>query len=666
MEKDNIKTKGLTLDEFVPNDDTIAAADQEYLAAWGEETTEEIPIPVWTEEEIKEKAYCIARFLRIVHPELIPQYNEEGKSDFKPYCVELRLIERGSYKAKQSLNLWSVDHKKPEDLERIEFFLKKINGQGYCVYYSCYNYDYNFKVPAQHYKTKKEYMRKPCKIRKESSKFTYILPIDFDKMSYEQFLEYKGKLESVGVHTLVTRTGGGYQCAVLLNEAVAADGTYKNWIELLLRKGLDIDIRLKDTARVFRLPFTSNCKALSKEFKDYYKEILPTSVVEHPKTRYSLAEVLERLERLPDVKTTEPQPKQPQSEQLTISKVLAEATTIPMAPEVKETVLKNDEAKSENKKTVVKELGVKELGKEYKCINFNNVIPNIKRILGNGTPLHYRNKALLFMLPYLKNTLHLKKSDIKEVLTIWGSKCDPALSADEINSEVDRLLELNPTGKWGEYDEKLASLYGELVTYSYKNKDEIRVPNRMMKVDFAELSDGSFRLYLMMKLAENTMNQVVFDQEELLSIANISRATFSRQMKELVAIKAVNKRRANRRNKEVYTYSLNAIYDKNSDAGAELEISIDSYTSFKNSMIKLMDLELTNGEMKLYTYLKYRLLASEGEFSVPGQLTISKSIKKTQPAISMMTDSLVEKQYITKETIQIGNYEYRCEYSLII
>ena len=95
-----------------------------------------------------------------------------------------------------------------------------------------------------------------------------------------------------------------------------------------------------------------------------------------------------------------------------------------------------------------------------------------------------------------------------------------------------------------------------------------------------------------MKLAKSLDDLKELTKEDIQKYADISERTVERNMKDLVSMGYVCKRKENRRLGEKYIYYINPYFS-----------TIEGYTMIENSLVKLMLQELTDGESKLYIYL---------------------------------------------------------------
>lgn len=165
--------------------------------------------------------------------------------------------------------------------------MKKINGEGFCLYYGVF--DFNKSDGSN-------------RVNNKNAVFTTLLPIDFDNITESQYLEVKDMLDKLSLKTVNISTGHGYQMIILLNHKVHDKEILKKFTNLLLSKGFPCDSAITDAARIMRLPFTFNCKCLDKASKYYGKEEpIPIKLIGSTEDRYSLDYVLGQLNTLPDV-----------------------------------------------------------------------------------------------------------------------------------------------------------------------------------------------------------------------------------------------------------------------------------------------------------------------------------------------------------------------------
>ncbi|HBE8718199.1 TPA: helix-turn-helix domain-containing protein [Clostridioides difficile] len=184
----------------------------------------------------------------------------------------------------------------------------------------------------------------------------------------------------------------------------------------------------------------------------------------------------------------------------------------------------------------------------------------------------------------------------------------------------------------------------------FKSKKVI-IPNSFIN-KFDVISDGAVRIYLALKLAEQIDGIKEFTKQDIQIYANVTERTIERNIKDLVAMGYICKRKSNRRIKEKYIFYINPYFS-----------SIAGFTMLENFVVALSLTNLTDGEIKLYTYLCF-MVGSNNKDCWASQKYLAKKIgKKDHSAVSKMTDNLVAKKYITKKTIEKDNITH-CIYNL--
>lgn len=569
-----------------------------------------LEIPKFNEKQIEKQAEKQIKFLKTIYPFL------EDEENWNEGAIELRPLQRSKdVKYLKSFNAW---HLQDKDIDALKKFLSLINGKGYCLYFSGFTLDYQKEVLKA---DGKKYQK--GKINNENSLFTCILSADFDGISAEEFKESKQRLLDIGIETIDVFTGHGFQSHILLNHQVLDKDIFKKFTELLTSKGFKVDPAIVDSARILRMPYSFNCKALDKNSKYYdakFPEILPTTDTSWTEKRYHVLEIFQKLQSLPDVI--------PETHAMTEIEIKAILTKPLIVAEKKKEELE------------IKEVGrikLQSLKDVYTMIDYERLPEAIQKMLA-GTQHGIRNQVILFIIPFLRNTLGLNIQTIKQVMSRWAE-----LSGKDVQfvlSEVDRIYALGFKGKYGKYTAELAQAYGYLEFNEFKRDNKIVIPNSLFK-EFDAIADGSVRIYLAMKLEEKINGVKEFTKKDIQRIADISERTVERNVKDLVAMGYVSKRRTNRRREEEYIYYLNPYFS-----------SVEGFTMLENAVAKMILNDLTDGEMKLYSYLCF-MVGKESKDCWASQKKLSKKVGKSgQNAISMMTDSLNQKGFITKKTFK--------------
>ncbi|WP_025680640.1 helix-turn-helix domain-containing protein [Paenibacillus massiliensis] len=571
--------------------------------------------PILNDGLIEKQVGKQIRFLKAVHPQLADDHWNEGR-------VELRPVKRDP-SLKEFLRSYGTWHFNEKDTAKLKEFLLRLNGKGVDLYFSSFAFDYGIDV---YKKDGKKYEK--GKVNNENAMFTSILPMDFDGISADEFRAQKKRLIDLGIETIDIFSGHGYQSFVLLSHRVTDKEIYKKFTTLMLAKGFKVDEAVQDPARVLRMPYSFNCKALDPNSK-YYSvtkpEIVATTDVYWTERRYHVTDIFEKLNGLPDVI------KQIES----LSEI--ELNSIRTAP-LNGADRRGKKERRKQEIEAVGEIKIETLKAVYSMLDFERLPDAVQKMLA-GSQEGLRNKVMMFIIPFFRNTLGLSIQTIKEILVLWGERCSSSLDHQYVLDEVDRIYTKGFKGKFGKYTEELRLAYGYLEFGKYTKKNKIIIPNDFFE-DLSALSDGAVHIYMAMILGESLEGIKNFGKLDIQRYAQISERTLERNMKELVLKGHVTKRRGNRRTGEGIAYYLNPFFN-----------SVSGFTALDNATVKLMLKELTDGELKLYSFLS-KIVSQKGADCWASQKYIAQKIgKKGHDSISKMTASLHKKGFITKKTI---------------
>ncbi|WP_300379860.1 hypothetical protein [Clostridium sp.] len=575
-----------------------------------------IPIKVTDKklDYIKQKQ---KEFLEMIFPFL------KDSDSYNDGAIEIRVLPRKDEKYIKSKCFWHTSSSK--DIKNIREINEQINGKFYCVYYSCYAFDYSLDIVG----------KQKGKVNNQNALFTVILPMDFDHMSYEEFIVEKQKFIDLGIETIDVFTGHGFQSLIML-DAKAYDTTIiKRWTNLLLQKGIKTDSALVDAARVLRMPFSFNCKEFDVKKKDKYDnpECIAAKIVNTTQKRYNIVDVFTKIKSLDD--------SIPISEEISIINPKQEPIT-------------SDE-KKELKKNIIKEIeNIKDATKQ----KVENIYPMFRNKsleeplikMFYRTPDGLRNKTILFLIPFLKNSMGLSIEKIKEVMIIWGSRCVPQISKEEIIKEVTRLYK-NYNCHYGKYDNDMVKAFGYMDFIKVKKDNKVIINNAIID-SLADIQDTAFKILMILYLDKANNGQRNYTINQLIEVTGLSRKTLDRNLKELLKSEYITKcKKISKFNNELYKYYLNPYFES-----AKGFIMIDKL--IVNTMIK----ELTGAELKLCIHLFKSLGNEDSVWS--NQKNIAKAIGKTHHStISKITDSLENKGFIKKEIKLVQNIKH-CTYYL--
>lgn len=575
-------------------------------------------------EEIEQQMEKQLEFLRLVHPFL----NEE---DYSEVCMEIRPIRRTSGYPLKSLNLWQINEKA---LHFYEKFLNRINGQAVCLYYSVFA----FNSQKACYKADGTMYQKG-KINNQNAEFTQVLVMDFDGISEKEYKHYKHIFKDLNIETISIFSGHGYQDIILLSERIYDKKILEQFTGLLLQKGFPVDSSIKDPARVMRMPYSFNAKAFDEKNKHHHEkpELIPTKILSWTEKRYHLEEVFQQLMSLSDKNTGEPI-KDSFEEKTSPSTIKTNSS---------DNLVEND----------LEEMNRLLLNELYPLLEGEDIPLPIQRMLYQ-TREGFRNKVLMFLIPYLRNHLALKVDEIKEIISIWAGQCEPKLDIPFARMEAERILNYQYTGKLGAYDDDMKKEFGrldfgELDVYE-RNRNRVVIPNQVFRL-YDTLSEGAVKIYFAMKAQAYLSPKKAWEQEDIEKFAAVSKATFYRNIKELMKFSLVEKIKGSKKEGTKTTYRL-----------IDPEHLPHGYTLFDAGTIENMIhheyKSLTTGELKLYTYLSY--ITRNLTETWMSQERIGKEINMPRTTVCYLTGKLEEKQYIDKETYKGEDNKDHCRYRL--
>ena len=585
---------------------------------------EKIPIctKLKTEEEINKAARGIRYFLSKVHPTLV---NDNDRTA----CVGILPIQRNKskigyqYEYNKPLPIWRWDIKTEEKLINL---LKTINGQPVDLYYGVFNFNYHLETITKAGKKGQKGI-----VNDENAMYSNEFFMDFDDCDEIQYLEYKKILENIGIQCLWVFTGHGYQAHILLNEKNHVN--YKNlsrFVYLARSRGLDIDPVCIDSARKSRLPQWTNYKCWEQEKYKYELDNPPkTKGMADTEKRYSIQEVFNAIETLPIVAPQELE---------TLRDI--ERKRFSASEEKNITLLdqKDTGIVPENKK--LEEL--KHI--EYKHIDIKDYpIPIQKMLL--ECPEGCRNLALGFLIKWFRSYIKLPKEVTKETLQQWNAAA--TIYIETFNTDFERFWNSNGLC----YDSKLAQRFG-FIDFKEKlfiNKDrEIEIPNALIDV-FGQLDKAAIKVYLALKMTEHLEKETTL--ENIVNIAELSRATIFRGLEILKDKHHVYVEHKYKKDKEVYIYNTQKIIDINK-----------GYTVITFNDAKCMIKELKNNSVKLYLYMLRKCF--NNKHCTLNQDDLAVAIGVARNTITGITKDLEKNNYIVIEKMQIGSNIYSNGYKL--
>lgn len=589
-------------------------------------------VPALNEKQIERVVEKQVRFLKAVYPFLdeLETYSE-GAMEIRPIKRDVENLKKDF---KKSYNAWHMGEK---DIAELKDFMLNITGKGYCIYYSAYAFDYHldcFKEDGKKFQK--------GKINNQNSLFTTILAIDFDGMSYEEFEKEKAKLTALDIETIDIFSGHGFQSIILLEHRVYDKNILSDFTKLLESRGFKVDSSIVDSARLLRLPYSFNCKALDPKQTEYYSKdnpmIYPTTDIAWTERRYHIQDIFSKISSMENLKDSH---KEVNLDNVNIKNIILEPKETKAITTVKK--------QRESKEIKIKIENTKE---QYPMIANFDALPHPIKLMLSRTRQGFRNPVIMFLVPFLRNTLGYNIQTIKQIMVVWGEHCTPKMSKEAVEIDVDRIYEKGFKGSYGKYTEELRKEFGYFEFGEFTRENKIIIPNSIFE-EFYTISDGAVRVYLAMKLAKSLDNLSELTKEDIQEYASISERTVERNIKDLVNMGYICKRKENRRIGDKYIYYINPYFS-----------TIEGYTMIETGIIELLMMKLTDGELKLYTYICSMIGRSSGNCWASQKYLAKKIGKAGHSSISKMTDSMVEKKAINKTTYIDNDNIKHCKYNL--
>lgn len=575
-------------------------------------------VPILNEKQIDINLSKHISFLNKVYPFI----SEDG---FHKECIEIRPISRTSKEFTKSFNFWRIDDK---SISLYQNFLKNLNGKQVCVYYSGYTMDYNLNTKTDD--------GKPAikgKINKQNSLYTQILPMDFDGITKEQFETEISRLRDIGIETINISTGHGFQSLILLNENSYDKDLYKKFTTLMLSKGFAIDPKIIDASRVLRLPYTFNCKEFDKsKYSIENPKAIQTFIVSDTEKRYDLNHVLNLIDSFN-----------------------SETSKIDFKEDIN---LNNRRVSPKEESTVISQnetIEFKAIADMYPMLNFDMLPDAIQRML-TETPENYRDSALMFLIPFLRNRIGLSLDGIIEVMKIWNSNCKPPEDTGFTVDKVKRIYNYEYKGT-GAYTVDLAKKFGYIEFEEFKLKNKVIVPNSFFD-SYSLLHKSAIRIYLMMITFEAMNNIDEWDFETIAEYSKVTTRTVKSYLKQLVESGFVDKKRGNKKKGISDKYYVSKFIDMSK-----------GFVQFNRATLRMMvydgSIALSDSEIMIYTFIYSMIHGNPRGVCGASQFYIGNNTGLDNASICVITDSLVKKGWITKKTYTGKDIKSHCKYYLM-
>lgn len=601
-------------------------------------------LPRLTDEEVKQQAEGIFNFLKLTHPYINNKkiFYKEGRAieeqvNADSVCIEIRALrrDRPDRPYYRSFKLYRFAD---SELERLYKFLLELNNKEipYCLYYSVYAFDNNRMAVNKQGKKSETWNNK---IAINNAIATQILIADYDDITEDEFLLERLKLARLGIETLDVFSGHGFQSIILLDKLTEDKDLLKRFTNLMLKKGFRVDHKIKDCARIMRLPYTYNSKELSKTNIEN-PCIIKTFIYNRTEKRYNLEYVLERLNGLESVVELEEIKEVEEKEEKVVKTEVITENKVKNVIQLKDSL----EDLTYNKER---------LTELYAMLDVDSLPEPVLKML-EGFRMGYANSMLLFLTLYLKEQGY-SKSTIIEAMQVLSNQDRFNYPWDEevVKCEVKRFYYSSYNWR-GVFSDGLQQ-FG-YVEYNLTDKSVITINNYVFN-NLNKISSSAFYMYIMLLENQNKTGQSIYTINEIAEVTELSRRRVLEHLDDLCKVKILDKKRANRRLKEEYTYYI-SIFLK-TDLG---------FTKINVATIKLLRKmiqykEINTTILMLALYFKFVCYGGKKESNV-SQETIAEALGVNQSTISRSVNKLEKVDLIHKEKEDISDFKYRYHYTI--
>lgn len=602
-------------------------------------------LPKLTEKEVKEQAEGIFNFLKLTHP-----YIEDKKIFYK----EGRAIEEQVNADSVAIEIRALRRDRPDrpyyrsfklyrfadtELERLYKFLLELNEKEipYCLYYSVYCFDNNIMAVNKQGKKSETWNNK---IAINNAIATQILIMDYDDITEDEFLLERLKLAKLGLETLDVFSGHGFQSIILLNNMTEDKDLLKRFTNLMLKKGFRVDHKIKDCARIMRLPSTYNCKELTKTNIEN-PCIIKTFIYNNTDKRYDLEYVMQRLNGLESLVEVEEIKKVEETEEKVVRAEVITENKVKNVIQLKDSL--EDLTYNKNK--------LKEL---YTMLDVESLPEPILKML-EGFRMGYANSMLLFLTIYLKEQGYPKSTIVQAMLVLAEQdKFNYAWNKNVVKSEVNRFY-------YSSYDWRsifTTELQGfGYVDYKLIDKSTLIINNYVFN-NLNNISSSAFYIYLKLLLKQDMTGQKVFTVDEMCEAVGYKRRAIFKHLDDLIKVKLIDKKRKNRKIGEEYLYYLSIF-------------TVDNigFTKISKGSVKLLlnmvDFKQINQtQLTICMYFKHICYGGKTEANI-SQESLAQALGMKQNSISDSFKKIESTELIYREKEEIINdFKFRYNYSI--
>lgn len=429
-------------------------------------------------------------FIVDTHPQINSDFNQ---------CVDIKAVFRtaGKY-AKPNKIFYNNSDKQREELQKFVDTLDA-SGRAYCLYYSVYTFKPEDK------KT----------ITKDNAQSTQMLCADFDHITESEFSTIFDKLKENGLEPNYSIfSGHGFQIIYKLDKPSTDKELLAEFTDAMKANGYPVDEKIKDCARVMRMPFTVNNKDPEKPINTY--------IYSTHEGAYSLQELKSKLGMK----------KQAQKE-----------TAKEEEPTAKQTP-------AETQKQDFTAYDNAFLQRTYECIDAEELQAPIKAVL-MGLRNGYTDKQIRGIVLYLRDYEGAGLDAIISTVQTLAS-IDTYNYTGDVIPDIPRKVKalfFNREYKFNWDDLKeFGNMDGKVV-----DRSNLKLNNSTFKED---ISNKAFYVYLRLIIIKQYEHKIAFTVEEIAKECNITVRRVRVRLEELAKAGLLDKKRANKQEGGKYVYTI--------------------------------------------------------------------------------------------------------------
>ena len=427
-------------------------------------------------------------FIVDTHPQINGDFNQ---------CVDIKAVFRtaGKY-AKPNKIFYNDSEKQREELKKFVDTLDA-SGRAYCLYYSVYTFNPEGKQT----------------ITKDNAQSTQMLCADFDHITEKEFTPILEKLKRHGIEPNYSIfSGHGFQIIYKLDKPSTDKELLAEFTDAMKANGYPVDEKIKDCARVMRMPYTVNNKDPEKPINTYI---------------YSTHEGVYSLQDIQNKLGMKKQAQKAKEEEPTAKKTPAETQT-------QDFTAYDDDF----------------LQRTYECIDAEELQAPIKAVL-MGLRNGYTDKQIRGIVLYLRD---YEGAGLDAII----STVQTLASIDTYNYTGDVIPDIPRKVKalfyhfeykfnWDELKE-FGSMDGKVV-----DRSNLKLHNSTLKED---ISNKAFYVYLRLLLEKEYKHKIAFTIQEVSQVCNISERSIRARLEELAKAGLIDKSRAHKTTGGKYVYTV--------------------------------------------------------------------------------------------------------------